>query len=380
LDQPTGFKIMQVRIYSLFTVILFSMGMVVGQQGKPSITFAEKEYSFGTVRETDGFIIHDFTFTNEGKVPLIINDVKSTCGCTVPEWPHEPVLPGKSGKIRVSFNPGKQSGAISKSIIIQSNADVPQTAVLIKGVVIPTDHVEEVYKFTVGELRLQTIYAAFGEIYKGKTAKYSIRVFNNSSSQPAVVTFPAVPPHLKIRVDPVQIEPQQEGIIEIEYLSSETNSWDYTVDHLKMLVNGKEVSNSRMNVTANIKEDFSGLTAEQLQMAPRSDFDSHQFDFGNIGGDQIVRHSFIIYNRGKSDLTIRKVSASCGCTAVQPAKTTILPGDSTEIKAIFNAHGREGNQKKAITIITNDPRQSRSILWINAVVQKESGSTQTNPE
>jgi hypothetical protein len=76
----------------------------------------------------------------------------------------------------------------------------------------------------------------------------------------------------------------------------------------------------------------------------------------------------LLKNTGKSNLLFIRKTASCGCTAVQPARTTILPGESTEIKAIFNPRGREGNQKKAITVITNDPKHSRSILWINAVV------------
>jgi hypothetical protein len=141
------------------------------------------------------------------------------------------------------------------------------------------------------------------------------------------------------------------------------------VDRINFLVNGKTVSGNRINITANIKEDFSGLTAEQLAMAARAEFDSHQFDFGNITGDKSVEHSFKLTNTGKSNLLIRKVSASCGCTAVQPDKTTIMPGESTMIKAIYNPKGsKAGNQKKAITVITNDPKQSRSVLWVSAVI------------
>jgi hypothetical protein len=339
---------------------------------------AEKEFDFGTIRETDGNVFHDFIFTNEGKVPLIIQDVKSTCGCTIPEWPKEPVLPGKTGKIRVIFDPAKQSGAIVKQIQVVSNTNT-EFVLFIRGIVIPSERVEEVYKFTIGNLRLQTIYAAFGEIYKGKTARYSIRVFNNSNTEPAVITFANVPAHITIKVKPEQIDPQQDGIIEIEYNTTETVSWDYAVDRIKLLINGIEPANNRINITANIKEDFSALTAEEMANAARAEFNSREFNFGTIPEDKIASHIFIIHNIGKSNLIIRKVSASCGCTAVQPAKTIIQPGDSAEIKALFNARGREGTQKKAITIITNDPRQSRTILWINANVEKNAAEKLTNP-
>lgn len=338
--------------------------------------FAEKELNFGTVRAVDGIINHDFVFTNPGKVPIILNEVKSSCGCTVPEWPREPILPGKSGKIAVSFDPSTQSGAVGKTIKILSNASNSPVLLTIRGVVVPSAKVEEIYKFTIGDLRLETIYVAFGEIYKGKTANYKIRVFNTSNERPVKLSFRNNPDHLKIVSIPETIEPQQEGIIEMEYDTKMINSWDYTVDRLDLLINGSAVPNNRINVTANIKEDFSALTAEQLTNSARAEFDNKQHDFGAIKSDQVVEHIFMLTNSGKSELFIRKVTASCGCTAVQPAKTTVAPGGSTEIKAVFNARGREGNQKKAITVITNDPRQSRSILWINAVVEKANNPNQ----
>jgi hypothetical protein len=340
------------------------------QPDKPGISFSEKEFNFGTFRESVGIVTHDFQFTNTGRIPLLVNDVKASCGCTVPEWPKEPILPGKTGIIKVSYNPTKQNGAFNKTIQVSSNADMPIMNLAVKGVVIPTEIVEEVYKFTIGDIRLETIYAAFGEIYKGQSSTYTIKVFNNSKDKPARLSFRQVPPHLRIRFIPEIIDPQQEGKIEMEYITSDLKDWDYVVDRLDLLVNNAILPNNRISITANIREDFSNLSAADIEAAPRVEFDSRQFDFGTIASDVTVEHEFRITNAGKSDLFIRKVSASCGCTAVQPAKTRVRPGESTTIKTIFNASGREGNQKKAITVITNDPRRSKSILWINGIVEK----------
>jgi hypothetical protein len=365
---------MKARFASIVILLYFLTAPAFGQD-KPIITFAEKEFNFGTLRESDGIVTHDFEFTNQGKIPLIVNEVKASCGCTITEWPHEPILPGKTSTIKVSFDPKKQSGSFNKTVQVTSNADLPRVIIAIKGVVIPVDKLEDVYKFTIGEIRLQTIYAAYGEIYKGKAAIYTIKVFNASFNKPASLTFRKVPEHLKISVIPEVIEPQQEGRIELEYLSTITSDWDYVVDRLDLLINGQAVPNNRINVTANIREDFSGISAEEMALAPHVEFDSHLFDFGHIADNRIVEHAFKLTNTGKSNLFIRKVTASCGCTAVQPAKTMIPPGDSTVIKAVFNASGREGNQKKAITVITNDPKRSKSILWINAIVQKSVNNT-----
>ncbi|HLO58070.1 MAG TPA: DUF1573 domain-containing protein [Bacteroidales bacterium] len=364
---------MHFKFISLIGMLLIPSAILTAQE-KPVISFSEKDYDFGTVRETDGLITHEFKFTNDGKVPLIINDVKSSCGCTVPSWPHEPVLPGKSATVKVTFNPENQSGAIGKTVKIISNASVQQVVLGLRGVVIPTEKVEDTYKFTVGDLRIQTIYAAFGEVFKGRNDTYELKVFNNSKTDAMSLSFKSVPAHLKITVTPEKLEPQQEGVIKIEYLSDQTPSWDYTVDRLNLLINGTELPNNRINVTASLKEDFSGYTADQMANAARAQFDEHEFDFGTIPEGKTVDHSFTIKNTGKSDLYIRKVSASCGCTAVQPAKTKIGPGDSTLIKAVFNTRATNGAQKKAITVITNDPKQSRAILWINAFVETQAGN------
>ncbi|MCB0376525.1 MAG: DUF1573 domain-containing protein, partial [Sinomicrobium sp.] len=65
--------------------------------------FEETTFDFGQVHEGD-IVKHTYNFVNTGKVPLLINDARSTCGCTVPTWPAEPIEPGKSGVINVEFN------------------------------------------------------------------------------------------------------------------------------------------------------------------------------------------------------------------------------------------------------------------------------------
>ena len=80
----------------------------------------------------------------------------------------------------------------------------------------------------------------------------------------------------------------------------------------------------------------------------------------------------MLTNSGKSDLEIRKVKASCGCTAVQPEKRIITPGESVNIKTVFNSAGKVGNQNKTVTIITNDPKKSKMILWVKGEVLKSS--------
>ncbi len=85
-----------------------------------SIKFNEEEHSFGNVPEGPS-VSYDFEFKNIGKVPIIFSDVHGSCGCTVPTWPKEPILPGKSNKIMVTYSTQGRVGQINKTVTVTSN-------------------------------------------------------------------------------------------------------------------------------------------------------------------------------------------------------------------------------------------------------------------
>lgn len=91
-----------------------------------SLTFAESEYDFGKIQEGET-VEHTFTFTNSGENDLIITNAKGSCGCTVPYYPTEPIAPGATGEIKVSFNSKGKAGVQRKTVTITANTDPAQT-------------------------------------------------------------------------------------------------------------------------------------------------------------------------------------------------------------------------------------------------------------
>ena len=94
----------------------------------PTIAFAEEFHDFGEVQEGE-VVEHTFTFTNEGEGPLIISNAQGSCGCTVPDWPRQPIAPGQKGQIKVRFNSTGRAGRQDKRVTLTTNA-VPQSKVL----------------------------------------------------------------------------------------------------------------------------------------------------------------------------------------------------------------------------------------------------------
>lgn len=100
----------------------------------PVMTFTEEVYEFGTITSGEK-VDHVFNFTNTGTAPLVITGAKSTCGCTVPKFPKEAILPGESGEISVVFNSKHKSGKQRKPIRVTANTVPEVTTVYIEGMV-----------------------------------------------------------------------------------------------------------------------------------------------------------------------------------------------------------------------------------------------------
>lgn len=85
------------------------------------ISFTENSFDFGDIVMGDK-VEHVFEFENVGNEPLILSDVRTTCGCTAPEWPREPINPGTAASIKVVFNSAGKMGIQNKVITVMSNA------------------------------------------------------------------------------------------------------------------------------------------------------------------------------------------------------------------------------------------------------------------
>jgi hypothetical protein len=110
-------------------------GNEVDKDSQPFFEFVEEVVDFGTITQGE-IVAKTFKFRNVGKSNLIISSAQGSCGCTVPEWPKEPIKPGEDGKIEVTFNSNGKQGLQNKTITLVANT-VPNTKVLaIKGEVL----------------------------------------------------------------------------------------------------------------------------------------------------------------------------------------------------------------------------------------------------
>jgi len=93
---------------------------VVDPETAPVLVFETPNYDFGNLPAA-AKVEHYFKFSNTGKTPLVIKDAKATCGCTVPEFPKEPIAPGATDSIKIEYNAGAQQGSQRKTVTLTTN-------------------------------------------------------------------------------------------------------------------------------------------------------------------------------------------------------------------------------------------------------------------
>jgi len=360
------------QILRLFTVIalVFAVNTVMGQS---KIVFDEMVHDFGSFKEADGLQTTTFAFTNSGTEPLVLSNVRASCGCTTPKWTREPVAPGAKGSIEVTYNPKNRPGSFNKSITINSNADNPTVVLRITGQVEQREKtLAEEYPRTIGPLRAKSNYISFAKLTMGQTDTKELELINDTD-KPVEVGFRTVPSHMTAKIEPSTIPAHGKGNLIVTYNTKDADTYGFASHRIYLSIDGSNDYKNSIGVSATIEEDFSSLTPEQLANAPVASFEPTDFDFGDMKQGDKKSHTFMLTNNGKSDLIIRRVRSSCGCTAVAPSKSTIAPGETAPIEVTFDSRGKRGRQSKSITVITNDPKNSTATLRISSnVVTTES--------
>lgn len=357
-----------------FVFLLMASGVIAMSQ--PVMKLSETDHDFGTFKEEDGRQKFDFVVMNTGNQPLVIKNIVASCGCTTPEWTKSPIAPNGTGKITAIYDPVNRPGAFNKTLSVYTNSKPELTVLVIKGDVIPREKtVEEVYTFEVGNVRFESNHLAFTNVKKTEKKIRVMQIINNSDT-PAKIEFERVPEYLSIKAEPETLKPGQKGIIQGTYDATKNSGWGNLSDLVRVKINGVSQDKVYFYVSANLVEDFSKLSKEEMANAPVFKVTSSNVDLGKIPGATKKDVEFVFTNEGKSDLVIRHIRSTCGCTAIQEGTqgVGIKPGQKSSIKATFNSGSYKGKVTKAIYVYTNDPQNSEVVLMLNADVEQKTAS------
>ena len=347
---------------------------------QPQAEWLERQYDFGVFQEKDGKVHCTMRVMNTGTEPLLIVKAQAACGCTGITYPQEPIQPGDTATVDITYNPSGRPGQFNKQVIIFTNT-VPKRSVLeITGNVIPTDEtLDKQYPMQAGALRLSQGSIPFGEMVKGKNKTQYLSAYN-ASTDTLLVFVNGDKPHLHPAVVPDTVPPAKVTALTVHYLSGHAPQWGLNTDTLTLTCKPMKAephapaATARILVMAQVLEDFDSMTEKERANAPIAAVDcGESLDFGSFGPAETVTRQFTISNKGKSQLAIRRLWVPEGeGVTVSADHTEVKRGKTATVTVTVDAAALEEELLNVpLTLLCNDPETPRQTIRLVGIIDKK---------
>lgn len=362
------------QIVFIFIGILSAAFMQAQSEAK--ITADELTYNFGTIAESEGLASHAFVVKNAGNAPLVITRVTASCGCTQPEWTKEPIASGKTGEVKVTYNPKGRPGPFYKTVSIFSNGKKGSYTLAIKGNVTPkTDRPTFTYPYSIGDLKLHTKTILFSSIRPDETQGENISIMNDGKASVALHLGKG-PSYLTAEINPKTLQPGESGEITFLLDAHEAKRLGRISVEIPLVVEaaGKKAVTETISVAANIIDNFSKMTAAEKANAPIAELSGTLLNFGVlpdkgsiiplIGGK--VSGTVDITNTGKSPLMIHSFTTDDERIDISGGKKQIKPGTTATFKISIRPKDIKTKLEALINVVCNDPNGPVRLIKVTA--------------
>lgn len=337
-----------------------------------SLEIDKTVHNFGDIIHESGPVSCSFTIRNTGEKPVVIYNVISTCGCTDVDWTKEPIRPGQSGKISVTYSNDEGAYPFDKTLTTYIS-DIKRPVLLkIRGVSLEqAKPLKELYPVSFGPLALKSAHIKCGNLEQGGQKSEAVMIAN-TSERPLNVAFTEVDKNLSISVSPNPIPPGSTAEMSFT-VTADRNIWGKNTYHATPVVNGKEHETSdsgeKLGIWAFTKENFSDLTDEEKFNGPRPNFKESTWSFGVIKKGETVHAQFTFRNEGKECFCIYKVNSD----AKRWSHSTIpaaMPGDEVTFRVHLDTAGLPlGEHLTTVTLTTNSPSRPIVNLFIAGYIE-----------
>ncbi|MCD8291811.1 MAG: DUF1573 domain-containing protein [Prevotella sp.] len=345
--------------FSLF-FLLFSMDIFAQR-----ISAEHDTYDFGSIMY-EVPAVAKFELTNKGN-DLIIEKVRTNCGCTTVNYPKNTILKGDKFTIEVEYD-ARQLGHFEKEVAIYGNDSDTPYSLKIRGVVVDevVDYAGQ-YEFTVGDVRTDKNNIEFDNVNNGDMPIQRLHIYNSSGEAVSPVLM-HLPNYLTATMSPTTIAPGRSGVATITLNSLKLRDYGLTKSsiYLGMFPGDKVSANKEISVSAVLIPGFGNMSETQKANAPSIDLSSAELDLGSFGDKSDKSGTITIKNQGRTTLDIRSMQMFTPGLKVKLNKTKLAPGESAKLKiTAYKKLLKEARSKPRVLMITNDPDNAKVIIPVN---------------
>ncbi|MEL6627438.1 MAG: DUF1573 domain-containing protein [Bacteroidota bacterium] len=349
---------------AFLTVLFLSFGLMAFAQ---KIQFDKTTHEFGEM-DKGAKAEHTFSFTNMSEEPIKLTRVRASCGCTTPKWTTNEIKPGEKGEIDVKYNTNRM-GAFTKTVTVTYDSVERPIILYIKGKVNASPEDENAkFPIKMGSLAFDKDVHALGVLDSDKEKTVKIRVKNIG---PKPVTFTGDMDKeimFDVKVADQTLTPGQVSTIDVTTQGNKFITYSAFSKKVVLYTDDENQKDKAFTFNGSVNRVY---TAEEKAKMPKIEFETLEYNAGNVLEGEKVTYAFVFKNTGKEDLVLDNVKASCGCTATAPKDKIVKAGQTSEIVATFNSRGRRGMQNKSITVRSNDPDKPAVILRLKVNVEQD---------
>ena len=328
-------------------------------------------HNFGDILWNSGPVSCTFTLKNTGNKPVVIYNVTTTCGCTNVDWTKEPIRPGKTGTVSVTYSNDEGPYPFDKSLTMYISEMKKPVILKLRGVSLDKiKPLEELYPVSYGKLGFKENINRCGNMDQNSQKSEAVMIANLSDS-PMTVSFSDVSKNLKLSVSPNPIPAR--GTAELTYtITADRELWGKNYYWAVPVVNGKTYTSSegekKIGFWAFTREDFSNVTADEKKNGPRPAFKESTYSFGKVKMGQKVTAEYTFKNDGKAPFKVFKVDADAKITAAPVPDAA--PGQSVTFKIELDTTDMsKGESLTIITLTTNSPLRPIVNLFIAGFIE-----------
>ncbi|MEB2778078.1 DUF1573 domain-containing protein [Algoriphagus sp. D3-2-R+10] len=357
-------------LYILLFLYFLSQLALAQEPITPKLIWAVNKVDLGTVLEEQGPQVAEFQFTHTQDSLFFIETVVTDCGCTTVEYTKDTLQVGESGILQVSFDPSSGAGFFSRMIVVKGNLFGVQDTLYIEGNAIPrASDPEGTYTIRKGDLGFRLAKINVGEVFTNEPKLKQVEVYNFGDKPFYKDSLMyAGPEYIQVNQLTDSIMPKDRGLIQLFYDGAMKNDLGYFEDQISLNWQDSTTYIS-LNVLADVFEYYAPFSKDNLNLVPQLVVDPREIDLRTIKSGAIQVENVVLSNRGKQVLDIKKVQGNCECLKLELPKTSLDPGESIQLKVVFDPKGRKGIDQRNIYIFSNDPVNPVQLFLLKSRVE-----------